>query len=350
MRPMPLTQTWLVCRGSARVAAIALSSFVALTCRLALAQDGHPHCSLEWARHAGAEQCISRDALVRAVELRLRRNVFVDQEDADFAVRGHVDRAPEGWVAVVGVWDKSGKYIGARELHAPDADCGRLGEALGLVVALIAESPSEHVTLHLPPTPQPVRVQPTTRRPQIARDSPSAASAPALTLDSSIGVIVAAGLLPGFRTGFTIGSSVESDAWRAAWALGLWNPGRFSAPEGEVSTEAWQGEARVCPLRLERAWLRVEPCSGLVVGRIVGRGDGFPTNRVSTSWFSQLGLGVDATALLGDHAFVRLGARAGFALIRTRFSFIDPQAREQEFWKSSAVCAAGDLSVGVRFR
>jgi hypothetical protein len=92
---------------------------------------------------------------VRAVEARLRRTVFVPRPDADFVVRGEIGtaRGGGGWSATIRVWDRSGRHVGARELHSPAKTCEPLSEALGLALALIVESPVEHVTLYLPAPP-----------------------------------------------------------------------------------------------------------------------------------------------------------------------------------------------------
>lgn len=89
---------------------------------------------LSFARGSGAETCLGEPQIEEQVVHRLGRDPFSAR--ADVSIEGNVVRAEGTWHAVLDVRDRHGHALGHRELEAHDADCGPLGDALVLAVAL----------------------------------------------------------------------------------------------------------------------------------------------------------------------------------------------------------------------
>src|SRR5262245_9058418 len=86
--------------GAQRAAAVALLVWIALVA-FAPAARAQRTSSLGWVRLAGAEQCIATQQLAQRVEQRVGRAVFVSASQADLAIEGRVERAPDADAFVV---------------------------------------------------------------------------------------------------------------------------------------------------------------------------------------------------------------------------------------------------------
>lgn len=333
-----------------RVIAAAIGALVITGTEAARAEP--PTSWLEWRRAAGAELCLSHDDLVHAVENRLQRRVFVGREEADWIVRGEIGSGPggSGWTATLEVWDAQQKYIGTREIQSSADDCAPLSEALGLVLALVVESPTAHVTIYLPrPPPPAVRiVRIPSERP--VRTAPAPADRlPPLEFDTEVGAVLGAGVMPGFGVGGQIGASLESQSWRSAVSAAVWKRAESESASGAVAVSAWQGEARLCPLRFQKSWFRIEPCGVVIVGRATGRGTGLSIARVSEFWFAEAGAGLDATFGIGRQMFARLGVGAALQLRPFRFYYLESDRTERNLWTTWPVAPFAGVGLGWRF-
>lgn len=323
-----------------------------LSSRVAFAQEC-PRASLTWSRAPGAEACLSREALVRDAEERLRRKTITDDPGADFAIRGEIERLPHqsGWKATFRVWDREGEYVGARELHSPAPDCKPLSDALGLVLALIVESPTEHVSLYLPPPapepppPAPAPPPPLTRKP-MTRATPMP---PPVSSDSSLGAMFAGGFVPGFGYGLRLGSSLVGESWRVTWALGAWNRSLLREDSTELAVSSWQGEMHGCGAILGVHWFRLEPCGGLILGRATGEGRGFSLDEEAVEWALQLDARLDGTFAIDEHAFLRIEAGLAAGLIRPRFYYAEDGV-SHDVWRMWPVAPHGAVAMGVKLR
>jgi uncharacterized protein YbjT (DUF2867 family) len=101
----------------------------------AAASDGPRTSSLSWERLPGAESCIATQDLARAVERRLRREVFVSAARADISVEGRVERtsASSGWRALVETRSPTGALLGTQPGLGEQ---GSRGECSGVLVCL----------------------------------------------------------------------------------------------------------------------------------------------------------------------------------------------------------------------
>lgn len=107
---------------------------------------------LSFSRGSGADTCIDEPRLEELVRGRLGRDPFSSR--ADVSIEGNAVRVEGTWRAVLDVRDRRGHALGHRELEAHDADCGPLGDALVLAVALTID-PEAGTTSLFPTSPEP---------------------------------------------------------------------------------------------------------------------------------------------------------------------------------------------------
>ena len=95
--------------------------------------------SLSWVRLPGAEACVATQALARAVEERLGREVFVSAAQADVSVEGRIEPKRGGWHAVLTLRDAKGALLGTREIDRPEPSCDAMTQPLALVIAVMID-------------------------------------------------------------------------------------------------------------------------------------------------------------------------------------------------------------------
>src|SRR4051794_31300673 len=79
---------------------------------------------LSWHRLPGAESCIDGESLEASINSRWRRQVFVEDRDAELVVEGKVGRsAPDRWSASIEMRRADGTSLGSRELVTRASDC-----------------------------------------------------------------------------------------------------------------------------------------------------------------------------------------------------------------------------------
>ncbi len=135
-----------------------------------------PLVRLSFSRGTGADTCLGEPQLEEQVQRRLGRDPFSPR--ADVSIEGNVVRADGTWRAVLDVRDRRGHALGHRELEAHDADCGPLGDALVLAIAL-AIDPEAGTTSLFPSSPEPTPASaslPAPLAPPVAPVAPVAAT------------------------------------------------------------------------------------------------------------------------------------------------------------------------------
>src|SRR5436190_23546467 len=88
--------------------------------------------ALHWSGPPDTEACTAGDTLAAAVAERLKRPVFVLDEEADVVIEARVEqiRAPRGWHARILLTTTSGALLGTREIQSKEASCRSLDESL----------------------------------------------------------------------------------------------------------------------------------------------------------------------------------------------------------------------------
>jgi len=92
---------------------------------------------LSWVRGAGAEGCIDATTLSHDVDARLGRDAFGGTPTR--SIEGLVLREKNRWIAHLYVRSLDGALIGDRALVSEAADCGALGSAVTLAIALVID-------------------------------------------------------------------------------------------------------------------------------------------------------------------------------------------------------------------
>ncbi len=167
---------------------------VALTSHRASA-DPSP---VAWSREPGAESCVTRDELHRAILAHTKGEPF----SGGSSVTGVVRREGEGFSAHLIVRDAAGQITGERDLSTEGPECAPLGRAVALAVALALEQDPA------PPTRQPLPATKPIDPPPVAPPARSVESAlPPIVAEAAprfvatVGVMTTLGLLPNPSSG-----------------------------------------------------------------------------------------------------------------------------------------------------
>ena len=217
------------------------------TCASAYADSSAPTFSLNWVRHAGAEQCASSQHLARAIE-QLLGPILRSPAEAELSIEGTIAQpAPGVFEMQMRVLSPQGELVGARSFRRKAVECSALTPAIVLVLTLTLDpnaaahgfpteqlarisSPEDPATTLLselnaqPPTP--VAVAPSPPRVPAQRAAPpindqTVSSAPPRWHGAlQLGPSVAFALLPRVAGGVGLGSELVSP-WRASLLLGL---------------------------------------------------------------------------------------------------------------------------------
>ncbi len=331
-----MSRPWLVACGLA----------IVLPGSSARAQSPTPLVSLVWDNTA-APACIDQAHLQSAVEARLQRPLFRPGTQPQFVIRGQAGGSSGAWQAVLRVWDDGGRYVGDREIRSEAPTCDQLGDALGLVLAMIIESPREHVSLHLPPPPP----QPSASLaplPAPAARVPAAPPPRLWHLDSSASATAGWGVLPGAAFGWRLTSSAANDSTRAFAFLGAWNETRTVTHDVTIRAAAWQAGLGWCPWSWGKGIVQLEPCAALSGGQVAGRGQGLDVTRSARPWFAHAEVGAALSLHAQRHVFVRLGAMAAIGVVRARFFYDRADGSPQQLWKAPEISPRFDLGIGLR--
>jgi hypothetical protein len=111
--------------------------------------------ALHWVRLPGAEDCSGGDALSRAVEAKLRREVFPAPRNASVLIEGHVERVAGGYRAALQMRSSDGRLIGSRELSSQARDCDELSETIAVVLAVMIDPDTASLANASAPPPPP---------------------------------------------------------------------------------------------------------------------------------------------------------------------------------------------------
>jgi hypothetical protein len=307
---------------------------------------------LEWQRAEGAEQCIDRAGLERAVAQRLARDPFIET-GSDVVVRGKVLPLPDqsGWSAELELSTTSGGRIGTRTIRTEAAHCSALDESLPLVLALMLDVPEDEVRRAEQSQAPAAAAKPSPAPPPTTPIAlPRTAHAPrepwrfrAAALASG-----ALGLLPGAGLGVGLTLGVEPPTfWLTELDATFWLP-RDADDNGEGARyRLLSFSLYLCPIAFESAPLRTDLCVGQRVGRLDADGFGFDRNRERARLIYDVGARARAWLTLAGPVGVLFGVGAEVPLARDRFFFTGADGREHELFRASPVIGTADLGVGV---
>jgi hypothetical protein len=277
--------------------------------------------------------CLDAKDLTAVVERTLGRPVFHTDAVPSARVTGHVGRAGEGrFEAHVAIAAGDGKALAERML-ATQGDCGRLDEAIALVVTLMIDSVEE--------SPTPLTISPLPVR---AAAPPPAASRPPILLSLGLEAGFAWSLLPGATgsvglrgeiapRGFVpIALTVRAYPFDSILVGGV--GGKFSA---------WTAELAACP-RWSNDRVRVGGCVGFAGGTI----DGSELNLLEGESHVRPLLLVTAMPFvavrLGGPVWTRLQGGLWFPLLRDPWGYLNTRNAFVEIFRPGVVIPAAALT------
>jgi hypothetical protein len=286
-------------------------------------------------RAPGAEGCISRQELERAVEQRLQRPVFATRERADVVVRAHIERRARGYHATLRMTTRDGHQLGSRELDTRAAHCSALDDSLALIVALMVDIPRDEVSKRGDATP--IEVPRRTHAPRRPWRMEATASG-----------VIALGLLPEIGLGARLTAAVEPPAfWLTRLSLSGFLPAEGMAEGAGGRFSILMVGLYTCPVFVDDRPIGGKACFGQELGRYDVAGFGFADNRdTMRAYYAPAVQGELDFALLGGW-FFRLGAGAQMPLVRDRF-FGRRADDKTEIFRPWALVVTGEAGLALR--
>ena len=279
---------------------------------------------LGYTRDDGASTCIYTSEVVRAVETRLGRSVFVDAAQADLIVEVRARRARGHFVVDVNMFDQTRAPLGERQLSTRAAHCSALDDSLALVLSLAADAP--------PPPAVPSEPEPAPSQPSPPQFVPTPITIPATThaprlgarFEPSLGIALLFGPMPGPAAGLELGLTVRpSSFWPVSLRAAGWWPrthgaggergARFSAKSLELGVCPWEGSLGEVSLR---------GCVLQWFGRITARGFGFDEDQRDAHWAVAFGAGATMGHWFGP-VLVSVDGALLVPPVRRRYFFAD---------------------------
>jgi hypothetical protein len=314
---------------------------------MARAQEASVTAYLEWNEPA-LSPCPSRDALVVAVEARLKRRVFVAERAAsDVRLVATVRRRDAAWGVELELRDRQDATLGTRYVRSRGADCGGLGESLPVVVALLIDLPRRDVI------PGPPDVAAETRAPLDAAPvapPPPPATGPTGAPPRASGAVrarvavageLASGVLPDLATGASLqGGIVTSGGWAVELEAGATLPSTVRTAAGSATFTSVYGALTACA-PLVRGSLALSVCTGMRLGPLLAEGSSFDRNEARARPFPEVPVGAVF--------FLRLDARATAPLARERFVFRADTGDVVPLHEPAAVAPRVAIGAGVTF-
>lgn len=315
--------------------------------------------SLTVSRDAPSASCLSPEALERAVEERLGRDVF-RPSGADIAVSVEFSRQSEEFVAVITLRDANGRAYGVREIQSPARHCSALDDSVPLVVALLVDAPPEPPE---PPEPEPARAPlgeaaPPPKPPKPPRpvrlSLPRATHAPRepVRWELNLAAVGSLGLLPNLGAGIELGFGADiPSVTRLRGFVSGFLPNReqrTSAASG-VELTLLRAGLELCPIQSASDGFVAVACVGQVISRMQAEGFGFNENENG----ARLNFGIRA----GAAAMLRVSGgfhwRAGLAvevpLQRTNYAFRAADGQSVFLYRSAALGGSGELGLLFTF-
>jgi hypothetical protein len=322
---------------------------VLLLSGVAGAQDDFATARLEWQRAPGAEECVTRDALSRAVAERLARDPFV-ASGGDIVVRGKVRplSAESGWSAELELVTSNGALIGTRTLQTEAEHCSALDESLPLVLALMLDVPRDEVRraderkAAAAPKPEPPRTTPIALpRTVHAPREPWRFRAAALATG-------AVGLLPEPALGAGVTLGVEPPTfWLTELDATIWLPRDAEQDGGGARYRLLAVALHLCPFTIDAAPLRLDLCAGQRLGRLEASGFGFERNRDQIRLIYDVSVRARGWLELFGPVGLLFGVGAEVPLARDRFYFVAADGRQPELFRMSPLIGVADIGLGV---
>jgi len=255
---------------------------------------------LDYERAESAASCVSAEQLVRDVEGRLGRRVFVAAAEADLVARVSARRDKGRFLLEIELLDRAGQRLGLRQLSSRAAHCSSLDDSLALVLALAVDA--ARAVVETPPAASPAAppaALPAVVAPPAALQTslliPARTHAPRLGWGwaPSAGVALASGLFPSAAFGLELGLELRPPHFWPLTLRGTWWVEQDVAgprPGRRVEFAARTLELGVCPWTGPLGAFEGAACLVQWLGRMEARGFGFDESGSDDGWLAAVGL------------------------------------------------------------
>jgi hypothetical protein len=299
--------------------------------------------SLDYVRGPGARDCMTPEALTRAVEERLGRRVFVAAGAADLRAKLRAERTARGFGIEVELFDGAQRSLGRRQLHTRARQCSSLDDSLALVVSLAADV---SLAAAAPESVAPAASIESALSSPIEIPAYTVAPRAPWRLRPSLGVAALGGLLPTLGWGLAVELELTPPRF---WPLFVratgWWPQRIGSSAAHAEFSAQNVELGVCPWTLPLGQrLASRSCAEQLIGRLSTDGSGFdraePPGAKTTF---AMGASETLSIRLGDW-FVSVSGSLLVPLIQRRYFYVD--GTEITLHDQGWLWGSGSLSVG----
>jgi hypothetical protein len=352
-------------RMQAMVSRACWAGLVAVWPALVQAATDEPTYALSWSRGDRARECITSNALAKAVEARLGRSVFVSPAAAEFMLEARIDGGPSQWSATISLQDREGRRIGQRDLTSSERDCRALDQSLSLMLALAIDPNATlavggtPVESRAPPPALPsavetapaVAVRRTFDAPAPPRPALGSAPPPGFPAYAEGSFRLSFGMLPGDAVpGFAVAAVVPiQESWVIRVGAGGWLPAQAEGQDGGVVISQFFAAFGLCGrVRTTGAFLML--CAGAEPGLVAAAGYGFNQTWESDRRFALVaGPGGKVGVHLGGKFWAQLGGDLLVPIIRREFYYLKADDSSVEVFRSAAVTGAAELTVLLAF-
>jgi hypothetical protein len=300
---------------------------------------------LDYERTRGARQCMPPGELMRAVEARLGRKVFVAAGSADLQAKLRADRSAGAFQIELELFDRSRRSLGRRQLRTRARHCSALDDSLALVLSLAAD-------VAAPPAPAP-RENPlaaAAAQQQSSIEIPSSTVAPRAPwrVRPSLGIAVIGGLVP--APGWGPSAELELTPphfWPLFVRAAGWLTRRIGSASAGAEFKAQSVELGVCPWAFPIGPLESRWCLEQLIGRVRARGIGFDQKLPGNTVGLALGPQASLSARHG-HWFISVSGSLLAPLVSRRYFYdFDGDERTITLHDQGWLWGAANLSLGI---
>jgi hypothetical protein len=302
---------------------------------------------------AGTAACSNREALSRAVELRLRRRVFVPSDQAQLRLRVvFAKRAAEAAEAEaeiearIELANPDGRARGSRSL-VTHGHCSALDDSLALSVALLVDEPPEPEEEPAAPAAADAPLTPAPKQPSRVITIPPEVAAPREPWHAYFGASArgAWGLLPGVRPALALHLVIAPQRF---WPIKLQGVGFLptTAERDDASGARFRllrAGLALCPTLWERPGHELGLCVGRELGWLTVEGYGFDHDAQEQRLNYALSLGGEGRLRLLGPVSVRAFLGAEVPLVRDRFTSGGRNA--VELFEQAPLAVSGEIGL-----
>jgi hypothetical protein len=324
--------------------ALAASLTVVLASILSVPSVGEA-IDLDWSAPAG---CPQADDVRAQIDLHLAREAFSDTLGAvsvEGSIEPSIESSGDGWILHVRTELPSGRV--QRDVTA--GDCRELGQAAGLIIAVMLDPlrANERRRLDVEPAPAPAPAPVPEPAPVLGPPTPTEASAtdpdpPAPTMsrarrafDLRAAGVLELGTFDTVRGGAWLGAGIVGRRFRVDLALHWLAPRRLrpfaEAPDAGVTLQQGGATVRGCVIPTQGP-LALAACLGVDAGFVRGRGIGLTTAQTTAAPWVALDLGPELQWISRRRIGVWAATDAVVNFVRPRWTVHDLGVAAQARW------------------